>query len=129
MHRRIWLVMHNADGSERPFPLRKHRTVIGSALRADVRVPIPTVAKRHCVVTLTDDEFRLTDLGSENGTLLNGTRVDEAALDHADEVTVGPVTFQVRVREEEKAKSAPDVETARARGPRPRLQPIYRTIL
>ena len=64
MHRRIWLVMHHADGSERPFPVRKHRTVIGSALRADVRIPIPTVAKRHCVVTLTDDQFRLIDLGS-----------------------------------------------------------------
>ena len=55
--------------------------------------------------------------------------MEEAVLDDADQVTVGPVTFQVRVKEEETAESAPEVDTARARGPRPRLQPIYRTIL
>ena len=132
MHHRIWLVMRNADGCERPFPLRKARTVIGSSLRADVRIAIPSVADKHCLVRLTDDELRLIDLGSENGTLHNGARVEEVLLEHADEVTVGPVTFEVRFAEERESEApeAPEVKTTpRARGPRPRLQPIYRTIL
>jgi pSer/pThr/pTyr-binding forkhead associated (FHA) protein len=93
----IWLVMKTTALEERPFQLRKERTVIGRALTTDVRVPIPGVAPRHCEITLEGDRVRLSDLGTEPGVLHNGERVEEAWLTHEDEVTVGSVTFTIRM--------------------------------
>jgi pSer/pThr/pTyr-binding forkhead associated (FHA) protein len=93
----ISLVMTTAAGEERPFFIRKERTVIGREAVTDVRIPIPRVARRHAEITLSDGELRLTDLGSDEGTLHNGERVREAVLSHDDRVQIGPVTFRVCV--------------------------------
>ena len=97
MRNRVWLIMKSATGRERPFPIEKPRTVIGSEPSSDVRIPIRTVAPRHCEITVKDEQLRLTDLGSEPGTLHNGHRVKDAILSEDDELTVGPVTFSIRM--------------------------------
>ena len=97
----IWLVMKTADGGERPFLLLKERTVIGRATRSDLRVPIPSVSSTHCEIILRGNEARLLDLGSEGGTLHNGQLTKEAVLRDSDHVTVGPVTFEFRVRDDD----------------------------
>ncbi|MCP3906051.1 MAG: FHA domain-containing protein [Planctomycetes bacterium] len=94
--RRVWLVMKTAAG-ERPFPISKDRTVIGQEAASDVRVPLPAVAPRHCEIVATADGLHLRDLGSDAGTLHNGHPVDQADLSDHDQVTIGPVTFHVRV--------------------------------
>jgi len=93
----IWLVMKTSALDERPFQIQKERTVIGRAATTDVRVPIPGVAPRHCEIMLHGDRVRLNDLSSEPGVLHNGERVAEAWLTHEDEVTVGSVTFTIRM--------------------------------
>ena len=99
---KAWLLMKTVGGDDRPFPIRKERTVLGRDAHCDVRIPIPAVALRHCEVILGADSLRLVDLGSVTGTRLNGEAVHEAVLADADEVTVGPVTFQVRIAEDGK---------------------------
>lgn len=91
----IWLVMLTESG-ERPFPIRKPKTIIGREVASDLRIAVPSVAARHCELTLRDDELKLVDLGSDRGTLHNGQPVNEAVLSDTDELTVGPVTFHVR---------------------------------
>ncbi|MCH7572899.1 MAG: FHA domain-containing protein [Planctomycetes bacterium] len=93
----VWLVMKTADGLDRPFQIDKPRTVIGRETRCDVRIPVSAVSKRHCEIRLHDGELSLTDLGSDSGTFHNGDRVEKAKLSHDDTLTVGPVTFVVRV--------------------------------
>ena len=95
----IWLVMQTRVLGERPFPLEKQRTVIGRSPISDVRVPIPSVDPRHCEITVEGDKVRLNALG-EQGTLHNGERVEEAWLSDEDEVTVGHVTFTIRMSRE-----------------------------
>ena len=95
-----WLVMKTADEGERPFPISKERTVIGRSPRSDLRIAMPSVANSHCEITLNDDALELTDLGSPLGTLRNGHRVDRAKLLNSDQVTVGTVTFEVRITRE-----------------------------
>ena len=92
----ICLVMTTTTGNERPFPIQKNRTVIGRGATSDVRISVPTVAPRHCELTLDDTGLRMTDLGSAEGTLHNGNRVGEALLTENDRLTVGPITFEVR---------------------------------
>jgi pSer/pThr/pTyr-binding forkhead associated (FHA) protein len=90
--------MKTAAG-ERPFPISKGRTIIGQEATSDLRVPLPAVAPRHCEIVINAEGLRLRDLGSDAGTLHNGSRVDQANLSNDDRVTVGSVTFQVRVAE------------------------------
>ena len=93
----VWLVMKTADGIDRPFQIEKPRTVIGRETRCDVRIPVSAVSKKHCEIRFHDGELSLTDLDSDSGTFHNGDRVEKAKLSHNDTLTVGPVTFVVRV--------------------------------
>ena len=98
-----WLAMVTADGSERSFPLRSDRIVVGSDILCDLRVAVPTVSKHHCEIVVDGDRLRLKDLGSESGTFHNGTQVEQADLAPNDRLTIGPVTFVVRVDQDSDA--------------------------
>ena len=68
---------------------------------------MPTVANSHCELVLSEDELQLTDLGSPAGTLRNGRRVEQAVLAHSDRLTVGTITFEVRVTREASGQTEP----------------------
>lgn len=107
--------MKTAHGDERPFRVSERMT-IGRETRCHVRIAVPSVANRHCELVVDDDGvLRLADLGSDRGTYHNGARVREAVLNHADTLTVGPVTFEVRIDEpasgaDTSARAMQDVE-------------------
>ncbi|CAN5727617.1 hypothetical protein BH11PLA1_BH11PLA1_05580 [soil metagenome] len=92
--------MVKADGSSREFPLDRAATVIGRDEAARLRVPVPQVSRRHCEVLAAGAKVSITDLGSANGTYVNGRKVREADLQPGDLITVGPVVFVVRVNNE-----------------------------
>jgi pSer/pThr/pTyr-binding forkhead associated (FHA) protein len=96
--------MRTAAGEERPFRLRNPRTIIGREVRCDIRSPLPKIAGRHCELTRENGRLILRDLGATaGGTIHNGRRVQEAVLEEADRITVGPVTFEVRFQTAERA--------------------------
>lgn len=67
--------------------------IVGSAAECDVRVPLATVSSRHCRLSRTSDGFLIEDLGSTNGTYVNGRRIEgPTPLTHADRVTLGSQT-------------------------------------
>ena len=49
----------------------------------------PALSRQHCAIRWDDEHFTIRDLGSRNGTLVNGKRINEQALRHRDQVTVG----------------------------------------
>ncbi len=49
------------------------------------------VSRFHAIIDLTERGFRIRDLGSRNGTSVNGEKVREAILKHGDEIQVGPI--------------------------------------
>jgi transcriptional regulator with GAF, ATPase, and Fis domain len=53
-----------------------------------------SVSRRHCVIVRDGDQYLVRDLGSHNGTLLNGTAVDERALENGDRIAIGGSVFQ-----------------------------------
>ncbi len=59
-----------------------------------------SVSRRHCVFNRTDDAVTVGDLGSRNGTLVNGVPVRETGLKHGDQVTIGDSVF-LFLRDEE----------------------------
>jgi len=93
----VALVMVKADGSARELPLDKPSTLIGRDEAAKLRIPVPAVSRRHCEVIAGPSQVSIKDLGSSNGTYVNGRKVREANLAPGDLITVGPVVFVVKI--------------------------------
>jgi pSer/pThr/pTyr-binding forkhead associated (FHA) protein len=69
---------------------------LGRAPRADFVVDAALVSRVHCRFTLNNTgELELEDLGSTNGTFVNGRKVTKLLLSDGDKLTVGRVEFVV----------------------------------
>jgi len=67
---------------------------IGRLAECDVVLADDSVSRRHAEVRRQGSEILVTDLGSTNGTKVNGERVAERILDDGDVVTIGNVTLR-----------------------------------
>jgi serine/threonine protein kinase len=72
-------------------------TVIGRSPECDLVIKVSEISKRHCRILLTPDQAVVEDLGSSNGTLVNGEPVSRAQLHDGDELDLGGHIFQVRM--------------------------------
>jgi len=91
------LVLPAGSGTpERTVLLTKLVTVIGRGADADLRLHDTGVSRAHVELHLEDGGVRLDDMGSTNGTLLNGQRVSTAVLSDGDRLEVGatPMVFK-----------------------------------
>jgi len=79
-----------------PIDLVKDLTLFGRDEDADVRLDHKSVSKLHCVIVKTDGLLLLRDLGSTNGTRVNGQRVRRAALLPNDQLAIANMKFQVK---------------------------------
>jgi pSer/pThr/pTyr-binding forkhead associated (FHA) protein len=93
---KVVLVKFKGD-QRRDFALGPDKTVVGRATECTLRVPARDVSRRHCEIETAGGRVLVRDLGSSNGTFLNGKRITEAQLNPGDRLTVGPVTFVVQI--------------------------------
>jgi pSer/pThr/pTyr-binding forkhead associated (FHA) protein len=93
----VVMVMFRADGERRSFSLTRDLTVIGRREDCDLRIPLGDVSRKHCRVVRSGDTISIEDLGSSNGTFVNGQRITETVLAPGDTVQVGPVVFCVQI--------------------------------
>ncbi|MCA9569936.1 MAG: FHA domain-containing protein [Myxococcales bacterium] len=70
-------------------PLHTHRPLLVGRRHGELILDDPMVSGKHCTITFKDGEFVLEDLGSTNGTLVNGKRVTSATLAPGVEITIG----------------------------------------
>jgi serine phosphatase RsbU (regulator of sigma subunit) len=79
-----------ADGTRMNFLLGKDRVTIGRSRENDIFLPDQWLSRHHAEIRLRDEGHALLDLGSKNGTLLNGMRLqDEVLLKGGDVITLG----------------------------------------
>ena len=69
--------------------------VVGRHRWCDVRIASPRVSRRHCCLALDRDGVLVRDLGSTNGTRINGQRVAEGVLRPGDELSIAHFRFQL----------------------------------
>jgi diguanylate cyclase (GGDEF)-like protein len=78
-----------------PIPLERDEVTLGRALEADVRVNDARASRLHAQIRTERDQesggtrYRIIDLGSTNGTLLNGRPITEAVLEEGDKLVIG----------------------------------------
>src|SRR5450755_4707545 len=83
------LVLHIEDGSTIDIPLDQERVTIGRRADNDVCLPNLAVSGEHAlIVTILNDSF-LEDLGSTNGTLVNGNPIKKHILQTNDVIEIG----------------------------------------
>ena len=81
----------------RDYALRPGAQTIGRDLDADVRIDALSISRPHARLTWRGAEASIEDLGSKNGTWVNGARVDgPARLEDGDEVRLGTITLTFR---------------------------------
>ena len=86
-----------STAGEQSIDLQLGRTlVVGRAVTSDIPIYDPTISRRHAEVSLTETGVLVRDLGSSNGTFLNGAKVAEAEAAANDVVTFGKVAFRVK---------------------------------
>ena len=95
LERPIFELKDSASGKTHRFDATQVR--IGAGPGNDLVLDKPTVSSVHAEVKPTPRGFRVRDLGSTNGTRVNGVRVVEAYVDDGGTITVGDVALEVRV--------------------------------
>ena len=75
------------------------RTLIGRSEHNDVCLPSPYLSRHHAVIVGTPQGYYLVDLNSVNGVLLNGRKIERAALCNEDVLGIGPFRLKVQVAE------------------------------
>jgi Protein of unknown function (DUF3662)/FHA domain len=75
------------------YPLEGHGPwTIGRSQENDIVIPDPNVSRRHARLSRADNGFIVEDLGSTNGTLLDGAPIDRERIESGDELTFGQST-------------------------------------
>ncbi|MCA8997122.1 MAG: FHA domain-containing protein [Planctomycetaceae bacterium] len=78
------------------IPLPQGRFLVGREEDCDLRPNSDLVSRHHCVFTVDEFSVRLRDLGSTNGTFVNGERVRGGVmLKEGDKVSIGKIDFEV----------------------------------
>src|SRR6266511_495384 len=86
-----------STAGDQSIDLQLGRTVVvGRAVTSDIPIYDPTISRRHAEVSLGDTGVLVKDLGSSNGTFLNGAKIAEAEAGPNDVVTFGKVAFRVK---------------------------------
>ena len=73
----------------RSYPLEKGRVVIGRSKDCEIEVTDPNVSRRHAEIRQEGAAHWVVDLGSTNGTEVNGRRLKRAKLRPGDRITIG----------------------------------------
>ena len=107
---KVNLVRFKKDGTQKSIPLPSSVTVIGRRHDCDLRIPIISVSRRHCQFSMNEGVLKIRDLGSQNGTFVNGNRVDAAEIQAGDALKIGPLTFVVQIDGEPENVSLPMTE-------------------
>src|SRR5580693_6903774 len=91
-----------------PIEVLKDLLLVGRKEDCDLNLDHKSVSKMHCVIVKTDGLLLVRDLGSTNGTRVNGQRVRRAALLPNDQLNIASLRFRVEFKNEEEGQVDPE---------------------
>ena len=105
---RIVVIEGSEAGSE--LELDRPTVLIGRGPGVDLAFEDPAMSRQHAAIEFARQGFRIRDLGSTNGLLLNGRSVQVGELDHGDRVEIGGRTLQIVIEEREQTPEVYELE-------------------
>ena len=119
-----------STAGDQTIDLETGRTlIVGRAVTSDVPIYDPTISRKHAEISLTAAGVRVKDLGSSNGTFLNGARITEGDAGPSDVITFGKVAFRVaEVAPPSHRPAAPSSQVSADFGQRPPGATIVRQL-
>ena len=98
---KIQLELYGETAPYDVYLVEKAQTFIGrDPAKCQIVLNDPEVSSQHAVIKKNNVELTIEDLGSSNGTILNGNRIKKSNLIAGDEFVIGGVTFTVRYQSE-----------------------------
>ena len=76
-------------------PVDRDWVVIGRGRGADIVIAEPTMSRAHAAIGFDGERFFVQDLGSTNGTRVNGSAAEKAELKNGDEVSLGKLQLKL----------------------------------
>ena len=102
-----------SSAGDQSFELPPGRSVVvGRGVATDIAIYDPTISRRHAELTARGDAVEVRDLGSSNGTCINGSRVTTGRLKANDSITFGKVTYKIQGRPSLPRAGLPGAERA-----------------
>ena len=90
------LIVASGKSAGRSISIKRNKLLIGRAEECDVRPLSEEVSRRHCAVIVGPADVWIEDLGSRNGTFVNGTKITEKTkLADGDMIRVGSLELKV----------------------------------
>jgi len=98
MRVKLLVVRGKPHGKGLSFP--QGEFVIGRGDECHIRPNSSWVSRQHCLMRVSEQVVTLRDLGSTNGTLVNGQRIlGERDIFNGDHIQIGPLVFQLLIEE------------------------------
>lgn len=111
----VTLEITRGSKKTRQVKLRAEETTIGRQDGCDMRIPSAAVSRKHCRLKFHEGYLSVEDLGSTNGTFVNGTRViGTRRVLPGELIEIGPISFLVKYELSEAA-----MQKLREEGPPP----------
>ncbi len=92
------------------FPLPDGEISIGRDSSNHLWAPDPALSRRHCLVVARSEQVSIQDLGSRNGTLVNGVPIEQKEMRHGDQIYIGDSVLLFLLNEDEKHSAGNPVE-------------------
>lgn len=103
MHVKLKVLRGGSSGKE--IAIKGPHFIIGRSEECNLRANSDAISRKHCAISLKQEDVFVRDLGSRNGTYLNGEKVENpTAMEMGDQLRVGPLEFLVTVSEKTKSK-------------------------
>jgi pSer/pThr/pTyr-binding forkhead associated (FHA) protein len=93
---------------QQTFQLDRPKMVVGREPTCEIHIDNLGISRTHCAFVNKNDAFVVQDLGSSNGTYVNGRKVNEHFLNDADEVIIGKYTLKFKNEIQNKAAAEPE---------------------
>ena len=83
------------DDCVRGLDLPDHAIIVGRSKRVDVPIRDRILSRKHCSIIPMESGFSLVDLKSQNGTFVNGSRIEKAELEYDDVIEIGETVIVI----------------------------------
>jgi len=94
-NRKAYLIPYPIESFAKPILVDNKKTYIGRSHVDGIHIQIDDkhVSRKHACIHFEDGQVSIEDLASQNGTFLNGQRIQNARLDSHDKIAIGRVTY------------------------------------